>query len=42
MEMNDRVEGFIKEVDDDIIAALVACAEKLFEAFNWGRIIVFI
>ena len=40
--MNDMVEGFIKEVDDDIIGQLTACAEIVFEAVNWGRIIVFI
>ena len=42
VEMNDMVEGFIKEVDDDIIGQLTACAEIVFEAVNWGRIIVFI
>ena len=44
MKINDKVEGFIKQVttNDDIIATLATCAEKLFERNNWGRVIVFI
>ena len=42
IEINDKVEEFIKQVtaNDDIIPALTACAEKLFERNNWGRVIV--
>ena len=44
IEINDKVEQFIKQVtaNDDIIPALTACAEKLFERNNRGRVIVFI
>jgi len=43
IEISDKIEEFIKQVtNDDIIAALVTCAEKLFERINWGRVIVFI
>ena len=44
VEINDKVEEFIKQVtaNDDIIAALTVCTEKLFERNNWGRVIVFI
>ena len=44
VEINDKVEEFIKQVNtnDDIIATLATCAEKLFERNNRGRVIVFI